>query len=103
MGLLRYADNLGIQCFGVLGEFQSDNGKSVAVIHGNDTKLTKRLVRERMYDYILVGHAKTSIDERQDRTRVISPGALDGTEKTIALLDTETDTLKIINVSHAIR
>lgn len=97
MGLLRHADNLGIQCFGVLGEFES-GGKTVAVIHGNDAKLTKRLVREKLYDYILVGHTKSTVDERQERTRVISPGALDGAEKTVALLDTETDTLQIINV-----
>ena len=97
MGLLRHADQLGIQCFGVMGELESD-GKSMAVIHGNDTKMTKLLVREKLYDYLIVGHSKTTQDERHGRTRVISHGSLDGNEKTVALLDTETDIVKIINV-----
>jgi putative phosphoesterase len=97
MGLLRHADNLGIQCFGVLGELES-NGKSLAVIHGNDAKLTRRLVKEKLYDYLLVGHSKVAQDERQGRTRLISPGSLEGAEKTVVLLDTETDTVQVINV-----
>jgi putative phosphoesterase len=98
MGLLRHADNLGIRCFGVLGELDDASGKTLAVFHGNDAKFMKKLVREKLYDYLFVGHSKAAIDEREGRTRVISPGSLDGPEKTVALLDTETDTLKIIAV-----
>jgi putative phosphoesterase len=97
MGLLRYADQMGIRCFGVFGELQAET-KAIAVIHGNDPKITRRLVREKLYDYMLVGHSKTTLDERTERTRLISPGSLEGSNKTVALLDTESDALQIIQV-----
>jgi putative phosphoesterase len=97
MGLLRYADQMGIRCFGAFGELQTES-KAIAVIHGNDTKMTRRLVKEKLYDYMLVGHSKSTVDERSGRTRLISPGSLEGPTKTVALLDSETDTLQIIQV-----
>jgi predicted phosphodiesterase len=97
MGLLRHADSLGIQCFGVLGDFEID-GKRVAVTHGNDPKLVRRLVKEGLYAYLLQGSSRTGGEEKIDETRVIRPGALDGPDKSVALLDTSTDAVQLIRV-----
>src|SRR5579862_6021227 len=41
MGLLRYAQRIGVQCFGLLGELDIE-GKNILVTHGEDKKLTKK-------------------------------------------------------------
>ena len=98
MGLLRHADNLGIQCFGVFGDFDA-GGKRIAVTHGDDPKLIRRLVKERLYDVIVHGHTREATDTTDGATRIISPGPLDGTAKSVALLDTATGVVKTINLS----
>jgi putative phosphoesterase len=85
MGLLRYAQSLGVECFGIMGEFQIDE-KRVAVIHGDDKKLLKRIIDEQQYDYILTGHALLAEDRTIARTRVLNPGPLHGGQARSAVL-----------------
>jgi putative phosphoesterase len=88
MGLLRYADSLQIQCFGVLGDFVLDE-KRIAITHGNDAKLLRQLTREGQHDFVLHGHVPKLRDEMVGRTRLISPGVVHGAGKrTVALMDT---------------
>lgn len=96
MGLLRYADSLQIQCFGVLGDFVLDD-KRVAITHGDDAKLLKRLTREGQHDYLLHGHTPKLRDELVGRTRLITPGVVHGArQRTVVLLDTAAGTVKTI-------
>jgi len=102
MGLLRYADSLQVQCFGVLGDFFLED-KRIAITHGDDRKLLKRLITEGQHDYLLHGHATDFEDETQGRTRVICPGAIHGgAERSAVLLDTIAGVAKIIRVPSGI-
>jgi putative phosphoesterase len=98
MGLLRYADSLQVQCFGVLGDFFLED-KRFAITHGDDRKLLKRLINEAQHDYLLHGHIAELKDEVQGRTRVICPGAIHGaSERSAVLLDTASGVMKVIRV-----
>jgi predicted phosphodiesterase len=99
MGLLRYGQNLGIGCFGLMGEFDYA-GKKFVVLHGNDRKVLKKLIDEQQYDYILVGQDLATEDRTVGRTRVINPGPLHGgPARTAILLDPETGKLKLLALS----
>ena len=99
MGLLRYADALQIQCFGVLGDFALED-KRIAITHGDDRKLLKRLIREGQHDFILHGHVTEPRDQTEGRTHIISPGPLyGGPKRTVALLDTSSGKVSVIPVA----
>jgi len=96
--LLKYARRLGIDCHSPLAQTTID-GKSIAVIHGDDIRLRRQLIQEQRHDYLFLGHTHTRSDERFDRVRVINPGALYRTAtKGVALLDTVNDSLKFIDL-----
>lgn len=97
MGLLRHADHLGIQCYGVFGDFEVD-GKRIAITHGDDTRLLKRLVKEQLYDLILHGHVREALDTTEGNTRIITPGTLDGAKKSVALLDVAGGQVQVLSV-----
>jgi uncharacterized protein len=98
-GLQRYAQTLGITCLGGFGELEV-GGKHIGVTHGDDTRLIKRLLAEQRHDYLCLGHTHVRADERAGRVRVINPGALHrAREKTVAVLDTETDGLRFIVIN----
>lgn len=96
--LQRYAQHLGITCYGSFGEFEL-GGKRFALIHGDDFKLKQRLLAEQRHDYLLQGHTHIPADTRVGRVRCINPGALyRAKRKTVALLNTETDELTFLPV-----
>jgi uncharacterized protein len=72
-------------------------GKRIGVLHGHvgmKDMLTKRP------DYVIHGHSHIAADCRIGPTRRICPGALDRAESlTVALLDTETEELRILRLS----
>jgi len=97
--LCRYADRLGIQCFGSFGELSLD-GKSIALIHGDDHRLRQRLLDEQKHDYLFQGHTHSPDDLRIGRTHLVNPGALHRARtKTVALVDTAADTVELLAVS----
>lgn len=97
--LQRYAQDLGIACYGAFGELDL-GGKKFAVMHGDDFALTKRVLAEQRHDYLLQGHTHVRSDKRVGRVRCINPGALHrAREKTVALLDTGTDALSFVPVN----
>jgi predicted phosphodiesterase len=74
-------------------------GKSIAIAHGDDARLLKRLLDEQKYDYLLLGHTHVPLDRHYGSMRVINPGALHrATKKTCALLDTETDIVSFLTI-----
>jgi putative phosphoesterase len=98
MGLLRYADSLQLQCFGVLGDFALEE-RRIAITHGDDRRLLKRLIAEGQHDFLLHGHVAELKDETHGGTRVITPGVLHGgTQRTAVLLDTISGDVKVIRV-----
>ena len=97
--LARYAQSVGVACHGAFADLQL-GGKRFAVLHGDDLRLKQRLLSEQNHDYLLHGHTHVRADQRVGKTRVINPGALHrAREKTVALLDTATDQLRILVVA----
>ena len=96
--LAKYADSIGVRCCDTFGDFEL-GGKKFAVIHGDDTRLKRRILDEQRHDYLLQGHTHVRRDERVGRVRVINPGALHRAKPmTVALLNTSTDVLEFIEV-----
>ena len=96
--LSRYAANLGIDCRGDFAELQLD-GKRIAVTHGHDHQIMRRILAGMSYDYLLHGHTHVASDTRAGRLRVINPGALyRASRKSVALLDLQRDFLQHLPV-----
>jgi uncharacterized protein len=98
IALSRYADSIHVRCYGNFADLELD-GKAVAVIHGDDALLGKRLVDEQNHDYLFHGHTHIRGDRRVGRTRIVNPGALHrAREKTVVTLDTRADRLNVFEV-----
>jgi putative phosphoesterase len=96
--LERYGEKLGIDCHDRLAELEF-GGKKFAVTHGDDGSLFQLLIEQQRHDYLLFGHSHELHDSREGRLRLINPGALyRARRKTVALLETETDSLQIMDV-----
>jgi putative phosphoesterase len=94
----RYARELGIVCLGEFGELELE-GKKVAVMHGDDLALRRRVLEGQQFDYLLQGHTHLAADQRFGRTRLINPGALHRARpKSVAVLDLASDRLTVIEV-----
>lgn len=75
------------------------DGKTFAVFHGHEPGFEFAADRLEV-DYILHGHSHEQRDDRTARTRIINPGALHRAKrKTVATLDTGTDTLTFHNIN----
>jgi putative phosphoesterase len=99
--LSRYAKDLGIACGDDHGKLTL-GGKLAVVTHGDDNRFVHRVLTDQIVDYLFLGHSHVPMDRRQGRVRVINPGALHrAAEKTVALLNTETDALEFLVVSLA--
>ena len=98
-GLERYAAHVNVRCLGDAGELEL-GGRLFYVTHGDDAAAMRRALEGQRYDYLLHGHTHVKRDERVGRTRGINPGALHrAREKTVAVLDTETDHLMFLVVA----
>lgn len=98
-GLKRYAADIDLACHETFGDLTL-GGKRIAVIHGDDHALKRRLLAAQQHDYLLQGHTHVREDTRVGRTRLINPGALHrANPKTAALLDTAGDKLEFIIVA----
>jgi len=84
-GLMRYGQNLGLRCMGIMGDLEFAD-KKIVIVHGEDKKLLHKLLKEQQYDYLLCGHALTPEDHVVGKTRVLNPGPLFGAQAASALL-----------------
>src|SRR5688500_10038131 len=99
MALQRYADGLAIPCYGQFGDLEL-GGKRIAVTHGDDRVRMAHVLNAQEHDYLFHGHSHVRRDERIGKVRIINPGALHrAAEKTVALLDTDTDHLEFITIA----
>ncbi|MBC7228392.1 MAG: YfcE family phosphodiesterase [Thermoflexales bacterium] len=73
------------------------NGRSIALLHGDDRDTLCHLIASGMYAYVVHGHTHRRRDQRRGRVRVINPGALGGVRwetPSICTLDLDTDDVK---------
>ena len=85
MGLMRYGHSIGVECLGLIGDFEYD-GKRVVVVHGEDRKILRKLLDEQQHDFLLVGHELSTEDYTVGKTRVLNPGPLHGGSASSVLL-----------------
>lgn len=73
-------------------------GKRLAVTHGDSPREIRRL-KDDAPDYLFYGHSHQRADHRDGPTRWVNPGALSrASEWTVALLDLDTDTLRVLTL-----
>ena len=96
MGLMRYGHSVGVECLGLIADFEY-GGKRLVAVHGDDRKILRKLLDEQQHDFLLVGHELNVEDYTVGRTRVLNPGPLHGGASPSALLlDPETGKIKIL-------
>lgn len=99
LALARYAQALGIQCFGAFGELEFD-GQRIALLHGDDARLKRKILDDQQHNYLLQGHTHARQDARFGCVRLINPGAMHrASEKSVAILDVARDELRFIVVA----
>jgi putative phosphoesterase len=97
--LQRYGASIDVPCYGAFADLEFD-GKTVALLHGDDRARMDALLKAQGHDYLFHGHTHVRRDERVGRTRIVNPGALHrAPEKTCALLDTATDRLEYLKIA----
>src|SRR5688572_14146288 len=97
--LKRYAQDIDLACHDSFGDLTLA-GKRIAVTHGDDHVLKRRLLSEQQHDYLLQDHTHVREDTRFGKTRLINPGALHrANPKTAALLDTAEDSVEFFIVA----
>ena len=95
--LLKYARRLGIDCHSPLAQTTID-GKSIAVIHGDDIRLRRQLIQEQRHDYLFLGHTHTRSDTLRPRAGHQPRHPLPHGHQGRGLLDTVNDSLKFIDL-----
>ena len=96
MGLMRYGHSVGVECLGIIGDFEYA-GKRIVAVHGDDRKIIRRLLDEQQHDILLCGHEMNIEDYTVGRTRVLNPGPLHGGATPSAmLLDAEAGKIKLL-------
>ena len=99
MALQRYGERLAVPCYGTFGDLEL-GGKRIALTHGDDRARMAHVMSADEHDYLLHGHTHVRRDERIGGLRIINPGALHrAPEKTVALLDTQTDRLEFLTIA----
>lgn len=76
----------------------------IAMLHGEEEELLHSLINTGSYDVVVHGHTHDARAYRKGETLVINPGEVCGylTEKsTVAILNTETLDVKIIQLEHS--
>ncbi|MGA2498319.1 MAG: YfcE family phosphodiesterase [Tepidisphaeraceae bacterium] len=96
--LRQHAEIVGVACHNTFADVEL-GGKRVAVIHGDDAGLKRRILAEQGYDYVFQGHTHVPEDVRIGRTRLINPGALHrANPRTVAVLGLEGGDLEFIEI-----
>jgi hypothetical protein len=98
--LAEAAGACGVNFLGKVIQFPVSPGVSIAVTHGDDPGVLGGLIECGQFRYVCRGHTHRPDQRRVGGVRVINPGALERTRRrTVALLDTEQDTLEHLAVN----
>ena len=77
------------------------DGRSVAMLHGDNEEMLRTTIASGQYAYALHGHTHLRRNQKVGRTRVINPGALGGSrsdEHTFCTLDLATGETSFLEV-----
>jgi len=75
------------------------DGKSVLIFHGDNVRMFRDAVASGNFDYIIKGHTHFYENYTSNKTRIINPGALYGSDEySIAILDTLIDRVEMHRV-----
>ncbi len=89
-------DNLQGGRLARLHQFTLD-GRSIALLHGDDGALLRHLIDSGTYEYVIHGHTHRRAHSHKGRVQVINPGALGGVRlepRSICVLNLETDEVR---------
>jgi putative phosphoesterase len=96
--LAAYAVALGLACHDDMADLTLD-GRRIAVTHGDQGNILKRIVAGRKHQYLLYGHTHVACDKMVDGLRWINPGAVHRSPRpTVAVLDTHSEMLEFIAI-----
>jgi uncharacterized protein len=99
--LEKYAQNLKLTCHGDMADLELD-GRRIAVTHGDQPNIIKRIIAEKRHQYLLHGHTHVARDQTLNGLRFINPGAVHRSPRpSVATLDTQSDTLRFIHFTAA--
>jgi len=100
--LAKVAEQYGVQFAADFIEVAIGAGQHLAALHGDNDHLLRDLVEGAQFPYVIHGHTHRAADDTYGSIRVICPGALAHPRKpkypTVALLNTETDTVEFYKV-----
>jgi putative phosphoesterase len=96
--LERAARDIGATLQQPWGHIERD-GKQIAFVHGDDSRLFHDLEHSETFDFLFYGHTHHAEEHRRGKTRVINPGALyRAAVRTFVVLDVETGEIEKIVV-----
>lgn len=96
--LAGFCGGPGVRMLGRFGEMDLA-GRRIAVLHSDDEMRFREAVDSQSYDYVLFGHTHVCHDERQERTRLVNPGAAGrGMHPSCAVLDLVADDLTFFTI-----
>lgn len=100
--LAKHAANCGVNFAADFIEVPLGGGEHLIAMHGDNEQLLCELVQGGQFPYVCHGHTHRTSDKMFGQVRVICPGALthprNPTYPTVALLNTDDDTLRFIKV-----
>ena len=96
--LARYAADLGVHVAHPEGSIDLPGGGELRFQHGHEDQRMRDAL-DAGVRYLCHGHSHAQRDERVQRTRVVNPGALfRAAAYSVAILDTEADTVRFLPV-----
>ena len=101
-GLMHAAAAAGVTFSPQTVEVPLGDGRLLVAVHGHNEPLLEELVLGGQFPYVIHGHTHRCADQTFGSVRVICPGSLAHPRgpkyPTVAILDTESDTLRFIEV-----
>ncbi|MFP4355955.1 MAG: metallophosphoesterase family protein [Phycisphaerae bacterium] len=103
--LSQAAERTGVHFSPSAIEVPLGNGRFLVALHGDDETRLEEYIRSQQFPYVCHGHTHRVRNEQYDQARVINPGALYKPkgpargQPTCVLLDTESDSVAVIEVA----
>lgn len=96
--LAQHAERLGLKVDHPVGSIRVE-GRRVVFMHGDNRDAMRQALAEGP-DYLCHGHTHRQRDDREGRTRMVNPGALNrAASYSVAMLDLPTDQVRFLTVN----
>jgi putative phosphoesterase len=96
----RFSENEKCIIKSRFAEINAD-GFKIALLHGDEAELLNALINSGGFDAVVHGHSHANVSRKKGKTLIVNPGEVCGYltgKSTVALLDTEKQTAKIIEI-----